>query len=226
MRTRLVLVIAFAALIVVALRIGLDARAQAPFTHDFGPDVDAPPRRSLAAQPTPKRPLTPRAAKTWEKLGKDLDFSLAKETPLEEVLKYIKEATGGKNDPGIPIYLDPVGLQEAEKTPTAPVTLDLKDIPIKSGLELITKQIGMRFFVRDDGILVITSEHYDESLTEPDPDLADALRALKDEIAALRRDLSSVETGNGPTGKSSISAQIGELRNVILELRDARRTGP
>ena len=36
------------------------------------------------------------------------------ETPLEEVIKYIRNATTGPGmEQGIPIYVDPVGLQEA-----------------------------------------------------------------------------------------------------------------
>ena len=30
-------------------------------------------------------------------------------TPLEDVLKYIQQATAGPNGEGIPIYVDPVG---------------------------------------------------------------------------------------------------------------------
>ena len=51
-------------------------------------------------------------------------MSFANETPLEDVLKYIKSATAGPNDTGIPIYVDPVGLQEAEITMTSPVTME------------------------------------------------------------------------------------------------------
>jgi hypothetical protein len=228
MRTKLVILTVAAASALLAIRVGIDARAQAPFTHDFGPDVEQPPRRSMAAQPTPKGPMSARAAKTWERLAKDTNFRFADETPFEEVLKYIKaaSATEGADDPGLPIYVDPVGLQEAEKTMTAPITIDLDDVPIKSGLELLLKQLGLRFFVRDDGILVITSENYDQSLTEPDPDIAQALRELKDEIAALRKDLRSGEPAKAFGKKPDISAEIGELRNVILEMRDARRAGP
>ena len=48
-------------------------------------------------------------------------MSFPNETPLEDVLKYIKQATQGPNDAGIPIYVDPQGLQEADKTLTSPI---------------------------------------------------------------------------------------------------------
>ena len=41
------------------------------------------------------------------KLEQPVSMSFANETPLEDVLKYIKSATQGPNDTGIPIYIDP-----------------------------------------------------------------------------------------------------------------------
>ena len=46
-------------------------------------------------------------------------MSFPQETPLEDVLKYIKDATQDEAaglPTGIPIYVDPVGLQDADKT--------------------------------------------------------------------------------------------------------------
>ena len=87
------------------------------------------------------------------------------ETPLEDVLKYIKSYTQGTNDSGIPIYVDPVGLQEAEKTITSPVQLDLEGVPLKTTLRLLLKQLGLTYTVKD-GMLTITSESSDDQPTE------------------------------------------------------------
>ena len=84
-------------------------------------------------------------------------MSFANETPLEDVLKYIKAATQGPNDTGIQIYVDPVGLSEAEKTMTSPVTLDVEGVPLKTTLRLALKQLGLTYAVHD-GLLTITSE--------------------------------------------------------------------
>ena len=92
-------------------------------------------------------------------------MSFANETPLEDVLKYIKSATQGPNDTGIPIYVDPVGLQEAEKTMTSPVTLDLEGVPLKTTLRLLLKQLGLTYTVKD-GLLTITSESSEDQPTE------------------------------------------------------------
>jgi hypothetical protein len=81
------------------------------------------------------------------------------------VLKYIKAATQGPNDSGIPIYVDPVGLNEAEKTFTSPVTLDLEGVPLKSTLRLLLKQLGLTYTVKE-GLLTITSESSEDQPTE------------------------------------------------------------
>ena len=86
-------------------------------------------------------------------------MSFANETPLEDVLKYIKSATQGPNDTGIPIYVDPAGLNEAEKTMTSPVTLNVEGLPLKLTLRLVVNQLGLTYAVRD-GLLTITKESW------------------------------------------------------------------
>jgi hypothetical protein len=112
--------------------------------------------------------LLDRDAKTKSilaKLDEPISMSFANETPLEDVLKYIKSATQGPNDTGIAIYVDPVGLNEAEKTLTSPVTLDLEGVPLKTTLRLLLKQLGMTYTVKD-GLLTITSESSEDQPTE------------------------------------------------------------
>jgi hypothetical protein len=99
------------------------------------------------------------------KLDEPISMNFANETPLEDVLKYIKSATQGPNDSGIPIYVDPVGLQEAEKTLTSPITLDLEGVPLKTTLRLLLKQLGLTYTVKD-GLLTITSASSEDQPTE------------------------------------------------------------
>jgi len=121
--------------------------------------------KSGPAEPTPQgRPgVTGGAGKDSRslailaKLEEPVAMSFPNETPLEDVLKYIKQATQGSNDAGIPIYVDPLGLQEADKTMTSPVALDLEHVPLRRTLQLALNQLGLGYFV-DDGILVITSQ--------------------------------------------------------------------
>jgi hypothetical protein len=100
-----------------------------------------------------------------EKLDQPVPMSFANETPLEDVLKYIKTASQGPNDNGIPIYVDPIGLQEADKTMTSPITLDLEGVPLKTTLRLMLKQLGLTYTVKD-GFLMITSQESEDQQTE------------------------------------------------------------
>ncbi len=126
-------------------------------------------------------PITVKAAKAWEKLGKTINFSFALETPLEDVLRYIKKSTADDkaNQAGLSIYVDPIGLQEAEKTLTSPVTIDLEDVPVSLGLKLILRQLGMRYYVDPHGIVMIVSGGEEEQLS-------DSPSRILEELAAIR----------------------------------------
>ena len=122
-------------------------------------------------------------AKTRAVLGalkKRVPMSFANETPLEDVLKHIKKETTSQELPaGIPIYVDPVGLNEAEKTMTSPITLDLQGVALRDSLRLGLKQIGLMYTVKD-GLLSITSESSEDS---PSPILILAEKAELGELS-------------------------------------------
>jgi RNA polymerase sigma factor (sigma-70 family) len=91
-----------------------------------------------------------------KKLDEPMSLHFAVESPLEDVLKRIKDSSKGSDGKPIPIYVDPVGLQEAEKTLKSPVTIDLADVPLRFSLRLLLKQLGMAYCVHD-GVLIISS---------------------------------------------------------------------
>jgi hypothetical protein len=83
---------------------------------------------------------------------------------LEDHLKAIRSVTRGPNDNGIPIYVDPVGLLEAQRTMDSPVNVPAMQQPVGWTLEKVLDQLGMAYAVRD-GLLQITSkEGLDEAL--------------------------------------------------------------
>jgi hypothetical protein len=84
----------------------------------------------------------------------DLKFEKA---PLEDVLKFIKQATARPGDSGLRIYVDPVGLQEAETTMQSPVSVDVKGEPLKVALRKVLKPLHLTYTVKD-GLLTVTSE--------------------------------------------------------------------
>ena len=135
-----------------------------------------------------KAPFSPDAAAVWIKLQKKAPLKFENEIPLEEFLKKFKEAADGKDDAaGVMIYVDPIGLQEAEKTMASSVTINLANVRLETGLRLVLKQLSLTFHVDPDGLLMITSndsknsEHDDaESI------ILDKLDALQKQVAELR----------------------------------------
>jgi len=57
----------------------------------------------------------------------------------------------------MPIYVDPVGLQIAERSMNSTVAINIDPIPVKDALRLCLKQLGLGFSVRS-GFLMITDE--------------------------------------------------------------------
>ena len=90
-------------------------------------------------------------------LSRTIDMPFKVETPLEDVIKYVRTSTKSPAFPeGIPIYVDPIGLSEAEKTMASPVVFDVPQIALRVSLMLILKQLGMTYEVKD-GLLTINS---------------------------------------------------------------------
>jgi hypothetical protein len=91
-----------------------------------------------------------------DRLEDRIDLRFEK-TSLEDVFKLIKSATcRGPNDRGIPIYVDPMGLEEAEKTLATPVSFTAKGEPLKSALDRVLKSLSLTYTVKD-GFVMITS---------------------------------------------------------------------
>jgi hypothetical protein len=96
-----------------------------------------------------------------DELQEKIDLTFEK-TSLDDVLKHIKKATSrGQDGKGIPIYVDPVGLQEAEKTLTTPISFTAKGEPLESSLERLLRSIDLTYVVKD-GFLMVTSRSSDD----------------------------------------------------------------
>ena len=118
------------------------------------PDLTKPP------QPDPKTKAI------LDALEKPIAMNFPTDTPLEDVVKYIQSATQGSPGlpGGIPIYVDPIGLQDADKAMSNTVVMNLDEIPLKTTLRLLLKQLTLTYMVKD-GILVITSTTDDNEVT-------------------------------------------------------------
>jgi hypothetical protein len=110
-----------------------------------------------------------------DRLEMKVDLSFEK-TPLEDVLKFVKSATRkGPDDNGIPIYVDPVGLLEAERTLATPVSFTTKGKPLKSSLERLLKSIGLTYVVKD-GLLTVTARTSDDRVPAKDTPRQEGIR--------------------------------------------------
>jgi hypothetical protein len=134
------------------------------------PSLDAAPPELLplkmavagASDSGPVEAPDDRSQRIVAELGKAIDMSFAAETPLDDVLKYIRAATKGTAFPeGIPIYVDPAGLQRAERSLNSTIIIDLTQVPLRTSLRLILTQLGLTYRVKD-GLLTITSEGSDD----------------------------------------------------------------
>jgi RNA polymerase sigma factor (sigma-70 family) len=121
------------------------------------------------------------------KLDDPIAMRFIDDIPLEEVLKYIKQATTSATFQGIPIYVDPLGLAEAEKSMTSTIrNIDVQGVPLRRTLQLILKQLDLVYFV-EDGVLCITAAGSDgkfgPAIHEPSPILEQADKAERGELA-------------------------------------------
>jgi hypothetical protein len=118
-----------------------------------------------ASQADPERDRYLRAAQAnraaerslVEKLGLPISMSFADETPLEDVLKYIMQATATPTSSGIHIYVDPMGLLEAGREPTSTIQINMEGVPLKTTLKTALNSIGLTYEI-DEMILVVTSK--------------------------------------------------------------------
>jgi hypothetical protein len=98
-----------------------------------------------------------RSQKIVTELGKLIDLPFKTETSLEDVVKYVQSSTRSASFPdGIPIYVDPVGLQEAEKSMSSTVKIELAQVPLRMSLKLLLRQLSLAYQVKD-GLLTINS---------------------------------------------------------------------
>jgi hypothetical protein len=127
----------------------------------LGHDMNAQaPGQAEAPRPSPtfhKAVGPARNAQIRQKLDAVIDADLPNGSTLETLLKHIKKVTTNATDPGIPIYVDPIGLTEAGNMDMATqVKLNYKKQSIRTILELTLRPLGLSYDVRD-GFLMISS---------------------------------------------------------------------
>ncbi len=122
----------------------------------------------------------------WRALEQPVPMHFRIETPLEHVLKYVEQTTRGPDGKGIPIYADPIGISEADKTMTSSGTINLDGVPLKTTLRLYLAQLDLAYSIRD-GVLLITSVESARTPIYVDPFLTAGHCLLALLAAGLRR---------------------------------------
>ena len=103
------------------------------------------------------RDKNPKSKMIHKKLDEPISMSFVEETPLEDVLKYIKQATTTKRTRAYRSTWTPRASRKPGKTIDLTVKdLDLEGIPLKTTLRLVLKQLDLAYCVHD-GVLIISS---------------------------------------------------------------------
>jgi RNA polymerase sigma factor (sigma-70 family) len=148
----------------------------------LSPEADARRLRPIVADSAAQMALhttNPRSQVVLKKLDEPISMSFAVATPLDDILKYVKQATCTPTYAGVPVYVDPKGLDETNCTVLAPVTIDLEGIPLKTTLRLALKQLGLAYCVRDGVIIISSVQGINEELEEERSEL-DAVSGAKE----------------------------------------------
>jgi serine/threonine protein kinase len=77
-------------------------------------------------------------------------------TSLGDLVMHIRKATKGANYAGIPVFVDALGLQEAEKSMASVLTVDVQGRPLKQTLRLALRELGLDYRT-SEGLLNISS---------------------------------------------------------------------
>ncbi len=135
------------------------------------------------------------------------------DTTLNDVLKFIEDATRGPDGSNIPIYVSPITLAEVEKNRFSKVSIDLERVPLKTGLRLCLKQLELKYDVRDGVLLIVYEE--ERLPLEQDPVLvvgqcllALIAVALGGVLAPLVSDLRSGSAGSTSSRSQASSASM------------------
>jgi RNA polymerase sigma factor (sigma-70 family) len=122
-----------------------------------------------------------------QKLDSVIDANFPEGGTLELLLKHIKQVTTDADYPGIPIYVDPKGLAEVNKTMSDEIQLNYKQRSIRSILHGTLRRMGLSFCVHD-GFLMISSrdEVLDTRIEEIESKLDQLIEMLRRQAAPAK----------------------------------------
>lgn len=177
----------------------LATAAPGQFGGSFGGTTPPNPGPDPAPKVHIQAPVSAAAARVWAILDQPIDLPFPHETSLGEVIQHLKQATASDDHKsGIPIYVDPVGLTEAEQTLDSPVVIDLEGIALRTSLGLLLSQLDLVYEVHPEGLLIVTGMSCtDRPITDPSLQILDELRRLREEVHELKSRFSPAARGGG-----------------------------
>jgi serine/threonine protein kinase len=137
--------------------------------------------------------ISPRTQAILKTLEEPVPMDFADQTPLEDMLDHIKHATFKWNkptDPGLPIYVDPIGLHEAGRTRTSKVQINLYGAPLRLTLSLALGQLGLAYIVKDDVLIISSPKGIERERNDTANPAADASPGTKAVLATLEGPIS------------------------------------
>jgi hypothetical protein len=111
------------------------------------------------------------AAHIERALAQPVPINFPNGTTLERFLEYAQEATRSPNGGVIPIYVDPIGLQEVEHSMTSTLQgVHLEGVALRNSLRLCLRQLDLTYAVRDGLIMITSQDSEDERAISPNDD--------------------------------------------------------
>ena len=110
--------------------------------------------------PAPTAELARENARIRQSLDRQVPMRFRAGTTLGDLLDYLRATTKAADGREVPIYVDPQGLQDADKTLESTVQIDLERCSLATALRLALPQLNL-FFDLTNGMVYITSHSAD-----------------------------------------------------------------
>lgn len=96
-------------------------------------------------------------ARILKALDQPISFHFPTEVPLEEALSYVSTTAVMDDGRPLPIYVNPIALQEEDRTLQSPVSLVLEGVPLRTGLDCLLRQVTLAYEIKG-GLIEVVSE--------------------------------------------------------------------
>lgn len=132
------------------------------------------------------------------------------ETPLEQVVNQIQE------EHGISIQLDVPALRDAGLNPQEPITVNVRNVSLKSALRLMLKQHQLTYIIQNEVLTITTPEQAETNLVTCVYDVRDLPSGSGDDIQPLIDAITSCVVSESWAAHGGGQAEIRPLRPGVL----------